>query len=110
MHDLFVPDVAVGEDDLIDLVRPAQAFELGLLEDRDSAGIIATGERGRIAPAGNAGNLRRREGDHLACRVVAIDDIEIMKIPSRSPDDDDAAASRAAGIRISRLEIRRNRS
>jgi predicted phosphoribosyltransferase len=58
-------------------------------------------QRRRIGTAGDAGNLGGRERNHLERGIVAIDDVEIVKIPARSPEDDGspAAARPAIGFR-----------
>jgi hypothetical protein len=62
MHHLLVPDIAIGEDDLVDAVA-AHRLELRLWEDRDAIGVERARERRRIAPRGDARDLRRGEGE-----------------------------------------------
>jgi hypothetical protein len=89
---MFVSDVTVSEDHLIDLVRDAQLVELGFGNDRDSRGVERAGKGGRVASTGNPGDLRRRKGDHLHARIVTEYNIEIMKIAPGGTDNDDATA------------------
>ena len=95
MHDVLVRHVAVGEHHLVDRLGAADALELAFVGDRDAGGIERPGERGGIAPAGNARNLRRREGDDIRPRVVAIDHVEIVKVAAGRAHDDDAPAGAA---------------
>ena len=99
VHHVCVRDVAVGEDDLVDRTRPAQRLELRLVHDGNSVGIEPARQRRRIAPAGNARDLRRREGDDLGGGIVAINDIEIVEVPAGRADDDDASTRRLPDCR-----------
>jgi hypothetical protein len=98
VHDVLVRDVAVGEDDLIDVTSAAQCFEPGFLDDRDALRIEPPRERRRIAPIVDTGDLGGGEGDDLDCRVVTIDGIEVMEVSSRGSQYDDASAPRAARL------------
>ena len=89
MHHFGMGEVAVGEYDLFEFLLADQGFEFGLGQDRNAPGIKRTCQRGRIAPSGDAGNLRRGEGHDLERRIVAVDDIEIVEIaPGRAHDRD----------------------
>jgi hypothetical protein len=58
MHHVRVRNVAVGEHHLVHAEAPADAFELGFLDDRDPIGVARAGEGRRIAPPGDVRNLR----------------------------------------------------
>jgi hypothetical protein len=87
VHDRRVGHVAVGEDHVVDPLLAAQRFQLRFRHDRDSVGIARPGQGGRIAPLGNARDLRRGEGDDPGVRIVAINQVEIMEVPSRRTHD-----------------------
>ena len=91
MHDVGVRDVAVGEHDRVDALAAADRFELGLVLDRDAVRIARAGQAGGIAAAGDARDLRRREGDDLAGGIVAIDDVEVVEVAAGRAQDDDAS-------------------
>ena len=91
MHHVLMRHVAIGKHDLDRRMGAAKRFELALLDDRDAVRVERARERGGIAPAGNARDLRRRECHHLRRRVVAIHDIEVVEVASGRSDDDDTA-------------------
>ena len=94
MHHVIVRNVAIGEHHLVDGVAAAQRLKLGFIYDVDAVGIVRSGQHGRIAAAGNAGNLRRSECHHLGRRLVPIHDVEIMEIAAGGADNDDASSPR----------------
>jgi hypothetical protein len=96
MHHVLVGDVAIGENDLIDGMSAAQFFELRLFDDRNAFRIKPTGKRRWITPIIDTDDLSRSEGDDFNGRIVAVDDIEIMEISSRSTHDDYASEPKAA--------------
>ena len=91
MHDLFMGHIAVGEDDLVDILGSAEFFELRFVDNRNSVRIQGAGQGRGIAPPGNARDLARREGDHPGSRVFAVHDIEIVKVASGCPQEDNPA-------------------
>lgn len=91
MHHEGVLDVTVGEHDLVNFVMPADAAKIRLIEDWNAVGIELTRKRRWIPAAGNAGDLRCRECHDPVCRVIPIDDIEIVEIAAGRPHDDDAS-------------------
>jgi hypothetical protein len=60
--------------------------------DRDALRIQGTGEFGRISPALDARDLRRREGDHVEDLVVPVVDVEVVEISPGGAHDQDPAA------------------
>ena len=89
VHDRFVRQVGIGEDDLVHSLALDQVGELVLGPDRDAVRVLRPGERGRVAAVVDAGDLSRREGDDLGARLLAEDRVEVMEVAaSRSHDDD----------------------
>ncbi len=99
VHHLLMRDVAVGEDDLLDLPITAEGVQLRLVDDRNALGIKHAGELRRIAAAADAGNLRSGERDHLPRRVVAVDDVEVVEVAAGGAEDDDAPTRGCNGRR-----------
>jgi len=85
VHHLLVRNVAVGEDDFIDVVRAAQCLELRLFDDRDAFGIEPARKRRRIAPIVDPGDLGGGEGDDFDRRVATIDGIKLWKSLPAAP-------------------------
>ena len=59
----------------------------GLFKDGDSVGIEPAGQRGRIFPALDIGNLGGRERHDFVVGVVAIVGVEVVEIASRRTHD-----------------------
>jgi hypothetical protein len=93
---MLMGDVAVSEHDFIDGMSAAQCLELRLFEDRDASRVKPPGKGRRIAATIDIGNLSCRESDHFNGRIVAVDDIEIVEVPSGGSHDDDASAPKTA--------------
>jgi hypothetical protein len=91
VHHRLVLEVGIGEDHLVDAVGANELGQLLLRADRDALGIERPGERGREDAVRDAGNLRRREGDHLRLGVVAEDDVVVVEVASAGSHDDDLA-------------------
>ena len=91
MHDEGVLDVAVGEHHLVDVPLAADAGELRLIENGNSVGVACARERGGIAPSGDAGDLGGGEGHHLAGRVVAEGDVEVVEVAASRAHDEHAS-------------------
>lgn len=87
MHDGFVRDIAVGENNLIDLIGRDQRLEFLLGVNRDALRIQGASQLRRIATPRNVRNLRCGEGDDSILRTVAIHHVEVVEIAaSRSHD------------------------
>jgi hypothetical protein len=99
VHDRGVVHIAVGEDDLVDLPLAADAAELCLIVDGDAVRIARTCQGRRITPAGDAGDLRGREGHDVVCWVVAEGDVEIVEVAAGGSHDEDASGIRRAHCR-----------
>ena len=100
---MLVRHVAVGEDDLVDVVALTQRLELRLVVDRDPVRVPRTGELGRKRAALDAGDLRRREGHHLDRGVVAQGHVEVVEVPTRGAQHDHS--SHPAGRSMLRLVV-----
>ncbi len=98
VHDELVGDVAVGEDDAVDLLAREDLLELLLGDDRDPLGVERAGQLRRVAPILDAGDLRRRDGDDLHRGVVAIDDVEVVEVAPGGPHDHDLQAVHGSSV------------
>ena len=95
MHHVLVRDIAVGEDDFVDEPIATQGIEVALVEDRDALGIERAGELWRIPAADDAGNLSGGERKHGRVGIVAVGDIEVVKVAPGGAEDHHAPPSRA---------------
>ena len=76
------------EHDLVHLLFANQFLQPALRINRDAIWIVDAGKLGGIGPALDVGDLRGREGDDVVQVVVAVDDVEVMKVPAGRPHDD----------------------
>ena len=106
MHHMLMGDVAVSEHDFIDGTSAAQPLELRLFEDRDASRVKPAGKRRRIAATIDIGDLSCRESDDFNGRIVAVDNIEIVEVPSGGSHDDDASAPKPALLAGLRSRVR----
>jgi len=97
MHDVCVVHVAVGEHDLVDTLVSADGCELVLVTDRNALRVEGAGERGRLVPLRDTGDLGRSEGNDLTGRIGAPHDVEIVKVATCRPHGDDAPSSCSLG-------------
>ena len=97
-------DVGVGEHHLLGREPGDHLLQIVLVEHRDPVGVAGTGERGREAPVLDVRDLGRGESDDAAVGIVAIDEIEIVKIAPRGAQDHDAGG-RFAGLVLAMLLI-----
>ena len=56
------------------------------------SGYRSPASSGGITASSNVGDLRGGEGDYVELRVVAKDDVEVVKISSSSTEDEDSSA------------------
>src|SRR5881628_143085 len=92
VHDLFVRDVAVGEDDLVG-AQPADKLSKLLFRVNGNPGWIQRAcEDGRVQPSLQVGNLRGGKGDYLVLGAPAKVDVEVMKIAAAGAEDDHPGA------------------
>jgi hypothetical protein len=100
-HHLLVRAVAVGHDTHLGAGARNQLRQRGLVLDGDALGIVRPGQRSRVAPAVDVGNLRGREGDHIVGGIVPVDAVEVVEIaPGGAQDDDlDPAHAVPSGFR-----------
>jgi hypothetical protein len=82
VHHVLVRHVGVREDHLVDVVVGDEPLELRLGSDRDALRVAGPGERGRVDPAVDPGDLGRREGDHLDVEVGAQGGLEVVEVPT----------------------------
>jgi hypothetical protein len=87
VHHVLVGDVRVREDDLVDPVVAHELHEPALRQDRDPVGVLVARELARVDAALDVRDLRRREGDDLDVVAAAVDDVEVVEVPARSPGD-----------------------
>src|SRR4029453_16111442 len=101
MHHALMCHVAVGEYHLLDGFPPADELQIALVHDRNAVWIARSGQRWRIVPVARPGDLGLGEGDDLALRSVAVDNVEVVEIAARGAQDDYATGHarhhRAAG-------------
>ena len=67
VHHVGVADVAVREDDFVDVVLGDELGEAGLGHDGDARRVARAGERGGEGAVVDPRDLRRGEGDELDC-------------------------------------------
>ena len=92
VHDMFVRDVAVGEDDLVG-AQPADKLSKLLFRVNGNPGWIQRAcEDGRVQPSLQVGNLRGGKGDYLVLGAPAKVDVEVMKIAAAGAEDDHPGA------------------
>jgi hypothetical protein len=89
IHYVLVRHVGVGEDDVGHAQVSDQLPKVLLGEYRDALGIEASGELRRVATAVNAGYLRRGERDDLPVRIIAVMNVEVVKIAPGGTHDED---------------------
>ena len=92
-----VAHVAVSENHLLDVVLLTQRRQLAFVDNRNAVRIGAAGQLWRVAPAGDLRYLGGGEGDHPVRGVIAIDDVEVVKITPRGAHDDHAGRSMRFG-------------
>ena len=96
MHHMLMGDVAISEHHFIDGMSAAQSLELRLFADRNASRVKPPGQRRWVAATIDIGNLSCREGDDFNRRIVAVDHIEIVEVPSGGSHNDDASAPKTA--------------
>jgi len=89
-YHVLVGDVGIGEDDEVYLVLDDQLLEVVFGEDWDAVGILRSGELRRVLPARDVGDLSSGESDHLVRGVVAVQDVEVVKVPPGGTENNDA--------------------
>ena len=90
MHQVDVRDVAVGKDDLVDVLVTDQLLQRVLRMNRNAVRIACARECGGIAPAGDPGDLRRSEANHIAVGAVAKVRVEHVEVAAGRAQDEDA--------------------
>ncbi len=110
VHQVGVCDVAVGEEDVVDIVRGDEVGKLALRVDRDAIGVTRARQHRRERPVVDAGNLSGREGDDVDRRVLLQRDQEVVEVATGGSHDDGATRLGCSGVlgghgRSSRLEV-----
>ena len=82
MHYGRMRQVAVSENDLLNLVPMDDLFQIGLRKNRNAVRIDWSAQRLRIASILDARNLRGRKPRDLLARIVTKADVEGVKISS----------------------------
>jgi hypothetical protein len=82
-------DITVGEDDLLGAVFGEQARKFLFGVDGDAFGVMGAGQFRRINTIANEGDLSGSKSDDMISGMVSEESVEIMKISSPRPKDDD---------------------
>jgi hypothetical protein len=80
MHDIGVGDVAIGKDHHLNSLLRDKALHLLFVSDGYALRIEPASQFGRVAPAGNVGDLGSGEGHNLKLGVMAENDVKVMKV------------------------------
>ena len=80
-------DIAVGEDDLVDGLVPDELLQVRLGHDGDPLGIAGAGQLRGVAPTGDPGDLRGREGDDAGLGMLPVADVEDVEVAPRGAHD-----------------------
>ena len=95
VHDVFVRDVGVGEDDDVDLVFADELLQRRLRQDRNSFRIQRPRQLGGVAAVVDVRDLRRGERDDLVGRTVPVDEVEVVEVAAGCPCDQDSSPGHA---------------
>src|SRR5581483_6220820 len=101
-----VGDVAVGEDDMINLVAADQRLQFLFRIDGNAVWITRAAENRRVSPVGDPWNLRGGKSHHLIVGVVTEIGVECVKVATGCSQDQDPFArhtSASSGLRLSRF-------
>src|SRR5688572_12748589 len=82
--------IAVGKDDLVNVVLLDQREEFLFFMDGDSVGIKITGQLRRIPPVGDIRDLSCSESNNFYGGIFPEQNVKIMKITSGSSHDKNA--------------------
>ena len=82
VHHVLVRDVGVREDDFVHVVLVDQLLELVLGRDRDPVPVELASQLRRVDPPVDVRNLRRREDDDLVLLAAAVDEVEVVEVPT----------------------------
>ena len=80
MHHRGMGYIAIGKHNHVDAFALDHFFQIVFFHDGNPVGISAPSENRWITAASNVGNLRCSERDHMKLRMIAENDIEVMKI------------------------------
>jgi hypothetical protein len=96
MHHVLVRYIAIGENNLIDMMRSAKLFKVCLGDNFDSIGIKWSRQRCRIPPTSNAGNLRGGECNDIGRSIATVHHVEVVEVSPCRPGNNNSATLRAA--------------
>jgi len=88
----LVRDIAVGENDEVDVLVAAEPLEITFGDDRDRIVVQRARGLGGIEAIGDARDLCGREGHDLHVRIVSVDDVEVMEVAPCGAHDDHSPA------------------
>jgi hypothetical protein len=88
MHYRRVLHVAIGENDSVDITIANDPLHLLLFQDRDPFRVLRARQLGWIATVGYVGYLSRGESDYPELSVVTKHDVEVVKIPASSAQNE----------------------
>ena len=80
-------DVRIGKDDLIDSMLADELAELFFGIDRNTFGILLSGQRCRVKPILDVWNLGRRESNDFGVFVITVATIEHMEVATGGSHD-----------------------
>lgn len=89
MHNIFVGDIGIRENNFINLVFFNQLGQIFFRIDGNALRIEFATEAGGIATITNVRNLISGKGDHLIIFIVAKNTIKVVKITASRAHDDD---------------------
>jgi hypothetical protein len=84
-----VGDITVRKNDLIHMMFGEESRKISFRVDGNPLWVVGPGEFRRISSMSDVGNLRGSKGNDLIGRTIPEEGIEIMKIPSSGPKDND---------------------
>lgn len=82
-------DITVRKNDLIHMMFGEESRKLFFRVDGNTLWVVSPGEFWRISSMSDVGDLRGSKGNDLIGRTIPEEGIEIMKIPSPGPKDND---------------------
>jgi len=82
-------DITVRKHDLIHMMFGEESRKISFRVDGNTLWVVDPGEFRRISPMSDVGDLRGSKGNDLVGRTISEEGVEIMKIPSSGPKDND---------------------
>src|SRR5664280_1229093 len=92
VHHVLVRNVTIGEHNEVNPLSREQTLQVRLGHDLNAVRIERAGQLPGVTSSGDAGDLScGGEGHHLDARVIAVDDVEVMKVAPSGPHDDNTS-------------------